>query len=414
MSKSGSISVIIPTYNRANFLRDALNSILCQTRKIDEIVVVNDGSTDNTLEVLSSYREVVTVLSQENRGKTAALNAGLRCATSEYVWFCDDDDVATPDGIAPLAAALDANENLTMAYGMHLKFHDGHRDQLFPREFWALPEPDSAIINFLGNLFPFQGAMLVRRAVFERIGGFNTDFERSEDVEALIRLALDGESVYVPHVVFHQRGHNGCRGRPGQTMSSKAALSRAVEFDQKAILLHRDDLSIASLTPKYAQMWAPQLQRRAGILQRALIFARFALWKEAVADLKAAVEYSPTDALPAEQAAAAVAVVKAQMWDLLAADRASIRGLKEIRRTSPFGRTIATALVHPLPWHIRIGLGSGNYLLVWSRVCLLAKILGMAGVADLLLHKLRTAAQKRKVTADYVKPDGRHPAGRAN
>src|SRR5262245_46865272 len=104
-----SVSVIIPTYNRAAFIATAVESALKQTRPPDEILVVDDGSTDGTDSVLSEFRPPVRVIRQPNRGRSAARNTGLRAATGDAVIFLDSDDVLMPGCLESCVAALEAH-----------------------------------------------------------------------------------------------------------------------------------------------------------------------------------------------------------------------------------------------------------------------------------------------------------------
>lgn len=382
------ICAIIPTCNRADLLPQALDSILRQTRAVDEIVIINDGSTDNTLEMLQAYQDRVSIYSQANAGKAAAMNAGLTKATADYLWFFDDDDIAADDGIEPLADALDADPSLTFAYGMHQKFPGNRLDDRRLPDFWAQPAPDHAIINFLGNLYPFQAGMLVRRDVFNHIGPFNPEFTRAQDVDALIRLATHGSSVYIPHIVFYQRGHSGFRGSPSQQLSQEQALTRAVQYDQKALLLNIDRLTLDRVTPEFAEALPQNLRQRAAHLQRACMFARRALWPQAIADLEAADQAAKSPALPQELARLEVCVVKAQMWDMLWNDRQSIALLRQLQAGSVYGKAIVTALLRPMPWHIRTAVTAGQTALGWQRLRLLIQILGLVGALRLVLDKL--------------------------
>jgi glycosyltransferase involved in cell wall biosynthesis len=102
------ITVIIATYNRAAWLPAAIDSLLNQTRQPDEILVVNDGSSDNTAEVLSRYTTPVRVINQENNGLSAARNVALRDVQSDLLAFLDSDDSLPPHSIAERARVLEA------------------------------------------------------------------------------------------------------------------------------------------------------------------------------------------------------------------------------------------------------------------------------------------------------------------
>src|SRR5882724_669932 len=104
-----SVSVIIPTYNRAAFVTVAVDSALNQTRVPDEIIVVDDGSTDETDRVLRQYGPPVRVVRQENRGRSAARNVGLSQATGDAVMFLDSDDLLMPRNIETCAQVLETH-----------------------------------------------------------------------------------------------------------------------------------------------------------------------------------------------------------------------------------------------------------------------------------------------------------------
>ena len=96
-----SVSVIIPVYNQAKYIGDAIDSILIQTKKANEIIVVNDGSTDELLDVLREYRMVITLINLErNQGVSFARNTGIKHATGDIIIFQDADDIAMPKRIA--------------------------------------------------------------------------------------------------------------------------------------------------------------------------------------------------------------------------------------------------------------------------------------------------------------------------
>ena len=117
--KSNSVTVLVPTFNRANFLLQSLTSILGQTRPADEIIIVNDGSTDDTLELLKPYEDRVRVLSQPNAGKAAALNFGLKHATGDLVWIFDDDDIAALNALEILVGLIEEPDTGAIASRMN-------------------------------------------------------------------------------------------------------------------------------------------------------------------------------------------------------------------------------------------------------------------------------------------------------
>ena len=110
------IGVVIPTYNRAGLIGETLDAVFAQTLPPDEVIVVDDGSTDDTQSVLASYLSRVRPLRITNSGELAARNAGLRAAQSRLVAFCDSDDLWTPDFLATMSAQWHAEPKLIACY----------------------------------------------------------------------------------------------------------------------------------------------------------------------------------------------------------------------------------------------------------------------------------------------------------
>lgn len=110
------ISVIIPSYQHAATVAECLDSVLAQTRRPDEIIVVNDGSTDGTDAVLERYRDRVTVIAQENQGGNLARNNGFAASTGDLVIFCDADVVMRPDMLEKMERALAEHPEASVAY----------------------------------------------------------------------------------------------------------------------------------------------------------------------------------------------------------------------------------------------------------------------------------------------------------
>jgi glycosyltransferase involved in cell wall biosynthesis len=105
-------------------LRECIDSILAKTRPVQEILVGNDGSTDDTIDVIPSYGDRLTLFNKTNGGKSSALNLALKHCQSDYVWIYDDDDLAAPDGVKNLANALDLNEDIDFAFGTYQFFRN--------------------------------------------------------------------------------------------------------------------------------------------------------------------------------------------------------------------------------------------------------------------------------------------------
>jgi glycosyltransferase involved in cell wall biosynthesis len=191
------IAVIIPAFNVAPFLRDALLSVMGQTYADWSLIVVDDGSTDATTPVASAFPDPrVRLIRQDNAGVSAARNRGIRQAESERpdaFLFLDGDDWLAPDALALLADALDSAPWAVAACGRYVRVaaNGTMRRSAAP--------PDGCLLERLlvRNLFANGGHLLIRREAVDSAGCFRSDLFYGEDWEYWTRLALLGEFVAV-------------------------------------------------------------------------------------------------------------------------------------------------------------------------------------------------------------------------
>lgn len=197
------ISVVVPTYNRARFLRFALNSVLAQTYRDFEVVVVDDGSTDETEHLVSEYSGRVRYIYQENRGRGAARNVGVQHATGEYIAFLDSDDVWYLDKLARQIAFLEANPDSMFVHGpVDFVREDGSRDEKETRRVRRLFEDAKrrgySYESLVDSCVMFTSAVMVKRDCFERNGGFvESAFTAREDFEWYLRVARRDRIEYL-------------------------------------------------------------------------------------------------------------------------------------------------------------------------------------------------------------------------
>lgn len=167
----GKVSLIIPTYNRAEFLEEAIDSALKQTYKNLEIIVVDDGSTDNTPQILEKYKDKVKVIRQENWGVSRALNYGILASTGDYISWLSSDDVYTPGKIERTIEELHKDPELGMVYSDYYYIDD--RSNIIQRANIEPPEPDK-LEEVLFQRNPINGnSVLFRREVLKKTGYFD-------------------------------------------------------------------------------------------------------------------------------------------------------------------------------------------------------------------------------------------------
>lgn len=174
MTTTALLSVIMPVYNGAEFLAEAVASIAAQAYQPLEIIVVDDGSTDETAAVVQRLGGEIRYFYQPNQGPAAARNAGLAVAQGELIAFLDVDDLWPVDKLAQQIAWLHANAETQVVWGKTL---------LLPYEGDAADFPPLP-----PNWMPVLGSLLCRKAVFARVGGFDPTIRFGEDMDWFIRL----------------------------------------------------------------------------------------------------------------------------------------------------------------------------------------------------------------------------------
>ena len=192
------ISVIIPVYNGERYLCAALESVLVQTQPPLEIIVVDDGSTDQSVRLALAYQPLVRCIQQVHGGIGAARNGGIRVAQGDLFAFLDADDLWAPDKLARQVAYLQNHPELDMVFGHVEQFIS---PELPPDQWPALP--DQPVMAGL-----VAGAMLIRRQSFARVGEFATAWTIGEFIDWYGRAqALGLQSALLPDVVLRRRLH---------------------------------------------------------------------------------------------------------------------------------------------------------------------------------------------------------------
>lgn len=194
-------SIIIPAYNQARYLASSIESALAQTTSACEVIVVNDGSTDDTAALLERFGDRIRVVTQANAGLSAARNAGFRNARGDFLLFLDADDLLMPDAIEKLMVVLSSRPDIDLVVG-GWDCIDERGEQIIAWHKPATTEPHKRLRDdflrtiALGNLFPVHAALL-RRRCFESCGVFDTELQSFEDWDLWLRLAGYGHRAEV-------------------------------------------------------------------------------------------------------------------------------------------------------------------------------------------------------------------------
>lgn len=197
------VSVIIPNYNHARFLGDAISSVLGQTYKSFEIIVVDDGSTDNSLKVAEQFGNKIQYIYQRNAGLSAARNTGIRSAKGSLIGVLDADDMYEPTFISTLVTALNSNPEADGVYCGY-QFVD-QENNLLP-QIENRPVPSNALYDALldGNFFVPESIFL-HRYVFNDVGLFDEALRACEDWDVWLRVTKKYRVIHAPEILTRHR-----------------------------------------------------------------------------------------------------------------------------------------------------------------------------------------------------------------
>ncbi len=299
---SPTVSAIVPTYNRAAFLGACLESLLAQSYPLAQIIVVNDGSTDHTLDVLESYKDRIEIISKENGGKSHALNCGLDVVTSDFVWVCDDDDIALEDGLARLMRPIQQDPGLGIVLGNFVAFTSENEKSRYTLPVALIRKEEPSLkINFLEKMITHQFASIVRTDIYRAVGGFETSYIRSLDYEMFLRLLRAHHAIMIPDIIYHYRKHTGLRGSAAAPVKHERMLQSWAEYDIQIVSDVIRQYGLTEFSPSFARRFPPQTAQRACLIQRACVQVNHGMWDGAYSDFKEALDVDPSPITPQEK-----------------------------------------------------------------------------------------------------------------
>lgn len=195
------VSIITPLYNDKKYIEQAIKSILNQTYKDFEMIIVDDGSTDGSGELVrNKFRDKVRYIHQENKGAATAVNKGISLSQGDYIAFCDSDDWWLPEKLEKQVKFLEVNQNFGLIYSDAFLAKDG----ILTRKTWlqsrkVLPcsggKEKCLISLFSKNFIPAPLTVLMRKSVIDRVGLFNENFSSTYDYEYWFRILEAGIQI---------------------------------------------------------------------------------------------------------------------------------------------------------------------------------------------------------------------------
>ncbi len=313
------ITTIIPVYNSSPTIKYTLESITGQSRQSDQIIVVDDGSTDNTFDMVSKYREI-ECFKQANSGVSAARNAGVKNAASEWIAFCDADDLWHQEKLGIIEQCIKKFQASRFFFHDFYRFeHNGDRmrpgaenrgQAIFPvfSENKNLTFKDifsnhqniqvsSRNWTFAhvcrGHVFPWlllgnfilPSAVVIKKSFFDSLGGFDINFRTAEDTEFFLRASMHSELHYIDlPLTGYRESTNGLTSNIERLLDNgmKAVFKNAVN-DPEQYRLHKKNIHI-SIARRYGRMGAHQLikKHRLRAWRFCLKGLKYSLWQKSL------------------------------------------------------------------------------------------------------------------------------------
>lgn len=220
MTQVAKVSIVIPVYNGADYLDDAIQSALHQTYRNIEILVVNDGSNDNgaTEQIVRKYEDRIRYFEKLNGGVASALNLAVEKMTGDYFSWLSHDDLYVPEKIEAQLSALHSCDSRTVSYCDYSVFEQDWRKSI-PVTINAVPPSEFRYWLTTNNIL-HGCTLLIPRAAFKECGAFSTDLRTTQDYDLWFRMAERFQFVHLPRVLVLARSH------PNQDSKRKASMAK--------------------------------------------------------------------------------------------------------------------------------------------------------------------------------------------
>jgi glycosyltransferase involved in cell wall biosynthesis len=286
MRNQPGVSVIIPTFNRANVISETIDSVLAQTYRDIEIIIVDDGSTDDTAKKLSIYGDRIRIVYQQNAGTSAARNRGIEVSNAKLIAFQDSDDLWKPTKLerqVSLLSRLDSSVPCCLCNAiMQNLYGDGRELLSFDISGISSQYQEGLWLNVTEVLASrsvlFNQTVAVRREALEKVGGFDADLRTAEDYDLSLRLSLEGPWGFIaePLTIW----------RAGATNSlSKMAVQDQIKLKENEIKIFERMLSRIKGTGQ--ERLERLLSKRLSEFRRRLALAQLSKTKSGTAQFRA-------------------------------------------------------------------------------------------------------------------------------
>jgi glycosyltransferase involved in cell wall biosynthesis len=242
------ISVVVPVYNGELTIEKTVRSVLSQTFPDFELIVINDGSVDSTLDILTNIQDPrIKVFSYPNAGLSASRNRGIEHACGEFISFIDADDLWTPDKLEAQLNALQEYPEVTVAYSWTDFIDEGGNSLGYGihRTVNGYVFPNLLTFYFIGS----GSNALIRKQVFDEVGGFDESLTSAEDLDMFLRLAARFQFMAVPRpqILYRLTDTSMSKNVLRQEMNSIKVLERAFSQEPGSLFLHLRKSTYANL-----------------------------------------------------------------------------------------------------------------------------------------------------------------------
>ncbi|MDL1957248.1 MAG: glycosyltransferase [Candidatus Desulfofervidus auxilii] len=235
------VSVIIPTYNRANFLKEAIESVLNQTYKDYELIIVDDGSTDETPKIIAQYKNKLKYIVIPHHGVSKARNVGIKTAKGEFIAFLDSDDLWYPKKLEVQINFFDNHHNALICQTEEIWLRNGKR--VNPKKYHKKPS-GMMFEKSLERCLISPSAVMMHKTLFEKVGLFDESFPACEDYDMWLRITARFPVYLLPEPLVIKRG-----GHPDQLSKLVEALDKwrikAIEKILKSGILNETQYKLA-------------------------------------------------------------------------------------------------------------------------------------------------------------------------
>jgi glycosyltransferase involved in cell wall biosynthesis len=373
-------SILIPTYNRADLIGEAIGSALAQCYANREIIVVDDGSTDRTQQVVAEFGSAVRYVRQANRGKAAAINTGISASQGEIVIVLDDDDAFPTWALSKHATALQANPSAAFSYGRFERFYGSappNHDKFEEGAPYPADDPRRLVVKLMENCFIPNPGWAVRRSTQLSVGPYDETLVRCQDYDMILRLSRRYEGTFIDDIVFYQRKHEAFRGPESERVLAVDAIEKWIKYD--AVLFRRlnTEWPLEDFRP-FDGVFRNQTDRCLAFLQKGVILFRRKVYQGA------AQAFATYRTMLGERRPSAIELKIASgllgsrygIDDLLSRNSAQNDAV-QLFTSARWPISMRMALGSQLRWRIREAIKAGNITLALKLLILLRHMFGL-------------------------------------